>query len=184
MHDDAYGVRLERNERQSGTDCVTEPEPEGNRELQDGRRIDTCRRIHIPMPHHLIVSVALVLGDGEFSPDVQPFAGVFVDLAFADLDTDIIDQRTGRVVDPVDTGLGGIGLRNRGEIDLDIQGGQQVRIPGNQGGDTAAKIGVAVEVDRNGFHREGRVTTIDMFEVCELGVARQIGILTPSCHEL
>ena len=121
MHDDAHGVRLESDEWQSGADRVTEPEPEGNRELQRGRRVDARGRIHIPVPHHLVVSVTLVLGNREFAPDVEPFTGVFVDLAFADLDTDIVDQRTGGIVDPVDGWIGGIGLRDGWEVNLDIE---------------------------------------------------------------
>ena len=92
MHDDAYGVRLQGNQWQRRSDRITKPEPERNGQLEYRCCIDGGRRVYIPVSHHFIVAVALALGHRKFRPDVEPFAGVFVNLAFPDFNTDIVDQ--------------------------------------------------------------------------------------------
>ena len=183
MDDNTNRMRLEGNQRQSGADRVTEPETKRDREME--RRWFGLRwkgRIYIPVTDHLIVSIPLIGRNREFSPDVQPFPGVFVYLLFTDFYTDIVDQSIADIIHPP---IGGVRrIRLPREIHLNEQRRQKIGVTGNNCGYTLSEIGVAVKINRHRFHRERCVTTIDVFEECKLRVTRQIGVLAPARNEL
>jgi hypothetical protein len=70
------------------------------------------------------------------------------------------------------------------EIDFEEERGEEIGFAGDQTTDALAEVEGSVEFDWDGFGREGDVSTIDVLEEGELGVARQIGVLTSPSHEL
>ena len=123
------------------------------------------------MADHFVVALALVFGNCELAPDIEPFAGVFVDFLFSNFHTDIANEGIADVVDPVVYWASGIRLRQWRQIDFDEEGGEKIGVAGNECGDAPPEIAVAVEIDGNGFDGEGCVATVDVLEERELGVA-------------
>ena len=48
--------------------------------------------IDIPVPDHIVESIPLVGGNGQFCPDIEPFTGVFVDLLVSDFYADVLEM--------------------------------------------------------------------------------------------
>ena len=172
MHDDAGRVRLERDQRERGPDSITEPESEGDCQMKRRGRVNGRGRVYVPVPDHLIVTVALARGNREFAPDIEPFSRVFVDLLFSDFHADIVDERVADVVHPEVGGVRRVGLGKWWQIHFNEQCGEQIGVTRDECSDAAPEIGISIKVNGDRFYRERGVTTIDVFEECELGVAR------------
>lgn len=174
---------LQSNERQRRTNQVAEPEPEGHGDLHGSEGYIEPWGIHIPVSHHFIIAVTLCSRRRELSPDVEPLSGMFINLHLSDFDTYILNECVTDVVDPVIDGTG-TGIHQRWKIDLKKERPQEVGLAGNQTTDATTEIGVAVELNGDGLHREGRIATKYVLEKRHLGVTREIDILTTTGHEL
>ncbi len=174
MHNETYGVGLECNERESGPQTITEPEPEGNCESLRSPRI--CRvRIDIPVSDHLTESVALVGRCNEFRPDLEPLSGVFVNLFIADFNTDILNQSVSDVVRPINgSAIHGGECR---EIHFQKERGEKIGLAGNQTADALAEIRGTVKINGNRFNGEGRVLAPYGLKVGHLGLTGDFGVL-------
>ncbi len=181
VEDQTDGVCLERDQGEGETDVITEPEPEGDHETL--RRWWRGGRVVVNMTNHLVQRFALLSRRCQFRPDLHPGTEVLVDLLFADLDADILDEGVSNVVDPEVLFALGTG-RDRGEIHLQEHGGQKFGLAGDDATDATAKIRRAVEGDRNGLDGEGRIAPVHLFEEGELGIVREEGILTSTGHQL
>jgi len=115
VHHQTYRVRLECDERQRRPYRITKPESQRDRQFQrtDGEGVVG---IDIPVPNHIVESIPLVGGNGQLCPDIEPFAGMFVDLLVSDFDADILDDGVPDIVRPVV--LRTTHIRESREIDL------------------------------------------------------------------
>jgi hypothetical protein len=174
MHNETYGVGLECNEGESGSQTITEPEPEGDCESLGGPRI-CCIRIDIPVSDHLTESVALVGRCNEFRPDLEPLSGVFVNLLVSDFNADILNQGVSDIVTPVNGST--IHGRECRKIHFQKERGEKISLAGNQTADPLAEIRGTVKINGNGLNGEGRVLAPYGLKVGHLGLTSDFGIL-------
>ena len=185
MDDYAYGMGLERNEREGRTECGIEPESEWYRE-PEGAALGRGGK-HVRLSDHFVIAIALLSGSRELRPDLEPGTGMFVNLLIADFNADRVNQEMPDAVGPIDRyrgAVGGTDIGQRGQVHFEEHRTQQLSLAGNDATDALAKIGGAVQLNWNGLYGEGGVTSIHLLEVGELGSAGEIGVLTAAGYEL
>ena len=195
---DAHLVVLEGDQRQSQTGVSVEPELE--RDVQGvlrGALLDFIRSVGGTrtavgiaiftalnedvdelgnVTNHLGVASLLARFLGEFVPDLEPVAIMFVYPLSTDFDFDVLDQVVTRPVEPSELSTRAIAglesdLRQSG---LEVHAVDQVTIALDGASHLLAKVGGTIERIFNGFHGEVGVTTIYNLEDKEYPSFRRI----------
>jgi len=162
-------VVLEGNEGKRKAGVAAEPELKGNVESSGGTiltgvREDTGRIFDISTGNHGFVTVPVTFGLGEFIPNVEPVAVMFVNSLTTNFDFDRFNKF---VANPRFVGI------TRGEFresNLDVYSVDKITVSGDGAGYFFTVISGAVESLVNGFHREVGVSAVDYFEESNLGV--------------
>ena len=130
--------------------------------------------------HHLGVAGLLTGLLGELVPDVQPVTIVLVNALTTDLELDVVDQIVANPVEPAELSTRTVrGLElHLGQSGLQVHAVDQVAVALDSAGHLVTEARVAVEGILNGLHREVGVTAVHRLEESDLGIARQIHVLS------
>ena len=205
---DAHLVVLEGDQGQRKARVAAEPELEGHIQRVLGRAAEQlARRVGLAtraavvavltalhdqvgqvghVAHHLGVARLLARLLGELIPDLEPVTVVLVDALAADLELHPVDEVVANPVEPAELGtraVSGLELHG-GERRLEIHAVDQVAVALDRARHLVVKPGVAVEGILDGLHREVRVATVNRLEEGDLGITRQIHVLSTIGHEL
>jgi len=123
---------------------------------------------------------------GELGPDLHPVTVLTVDALTTDLELDNLDEPVADIVEPAEAGEVG-GTRDEvhgGENHLHVGAVHQVRIAVDDGRHTLVEIRLSVEGDFDGLHGEVGVALVQHLPESDLGVARDINILSTVRDEL
>jgi hypothetical protein len=173
-------VVLKRDQRKGKTRVAAEEKLERNVKrggLQRGTGT------HVTTANHLLETVALLLGEGELGPDVEPLAVVLVDALATDLEFHVLDQCvTNRVhVFIFYRGCSGVLF---GESHFEPHVGDEVTVAADGASHTVAGLGGTVERLFDGLHREVGVAAVHHLEKGNLGVSCEVNVLSADGNEL
>jgi len=210
---DAHLVVLERDQRDRQTRVAAEPELERDvQRTRRGTRAGGARvrqlrtsarhiqRIALAILHqHQVVRVADHLIErrhrakilGQLRPDLHPVAILAIDALTANLELNRLDHAVADVVEPTETGdlvvvtVGRVAVNlYRREHHLDVRAEHQIGVTVDDRRHTLVEVGLAVEGDLNGLHREVRVALEEHLPERDLGVAADVDILRTVRDEL
>ena len=205
---DAHLVVLEGDQRQSQTRVAVKPELEGDvQSVLRGALLDLIRSVGGTgaaigiavltaldqyvhqlgdVTNHLGVASLLTRLLGELVPDLEPVAIVLVNALATDLDLDVADQIVTRPVEPAELGTRAVAAEQRdlGQSGLEVHTVDQVTVALDRAGDLLAEVGGTIERVLNGLHGEVGVAAVNHLEERDLGVTRQVNILSAVGDEL
>ena len=117
---------------------------------------------------------------------MEPVAVVLVDTLAANLDLNRLNKVVSNPVEPAELGTRAVRRleRNLGERGLEVHAVDKVTVALDRARDTLAEAGRAVEGVLNRLHREVRVAAVNHLEECNLGIAREVHILSAIGNKL
>jgi hypothetical protein len=130
---------------------------------------------------------------GELGPDLHPVTILAINALAADFELNLLEEAVADVVEPAEAllragdveGTGRTrGEVNLGEHNLNVGLVHQIRIAVDDGNDTLVEVGLAVEGNFNGLHGKVSVALVEDLEKRDLGVARDINILSTIRNKL
>jgi hypothetical protein len=205
---DAHLVVLQSNQRQSQTRVAVKPELEGDvQRVLRGALLDLVRRVggtgatvlvavlttldqHINQLGHVTyhLGVASLLSSllGQLVPDVQPVTVLLVNALTTDLNLHVLDQVVARPVEPAELGTRAVaGLESYlGQSGLEVHAVDQVTVALDRACHLLAEVRGTIERILNGLHGEVRVAAVHHLEERNLGVTRQVYVLSTVGYEL
>jgi hypothetical protein len=125
---------------------------------------------------HLLETLALLLGEGELGPDLKPLAVVLVDALAANFEFHVLDESVAHRVH--ETGLAAT------HVHLEPHVGHEIAVAADGAGHAGTGLGGAVERLLNGLHGEVGVAAVHHLEERDLGVPRQVNVLSADGNEL
>jgi hypothetical protein len=136
--------------------------------------------------NHLGVTGLLASGAGKLVPDVEPVTVMLVNALTTDLDLDVLDQVVANPVEPAELSTRAIlSLEgNLGEGGLEVDTVDQITVAADGAGNTLTEVGDTIEGLLDRLHREVGVATIELLEEGDLGIGRQVNILSTVGDEL
>ena len=129
----------------------------------------------------------------ELGPDLHPVTILAVNALTANLHLNLLDEAVTDVVEPAESRVGRVGAErtsaahrqvNLGEHNLNVRLVHQIRVTVDDGSHALVKVGLTVEGDFNGLHREVRMALVQHLPEGDLGVARDVNVLRTIAHEL
>jgi hypothetical protein len=132
---------------------------------------------------HLEVSALLLGGHGKLVPDMHPVTVLAVDALATDLNLNLRDELLTGEVKP--TGIDAAGTRSvlkrladLRESHLKVSAVSQITVTGDGAGHTATEVSLAVESLLDRLHGEVSVTLVGNLPESDLGVTRQVNVLS------
>ena len=141
---------------------------------------------HGDVAHHLCIASLLPGLLGQLIPDVQPVAIVLVNALATNLNLHGADKVVPHPVEPAELSTRAVaGLEShRRQSCLQVHAVDQVTITLDGAGHTLAEARRAVEGVLNGLHGKVRVATVHHLKEGNLGIPRQVNILSAIGHKL
>ena len=141
---------------------------------------------HGHIANHLGIAGLLPRLLGELIPDVHPVAVVLIDTLSTNLNLHGLDKIVSHPVEPAELSTRAIRRlqSHLGQSRLQIHAVDQITITLDGAGHTLAEARRAVERVLNGLHGKVRVATIHHLKEGNLGITRQIHILSTICNKL
>ena len=136
--------------------------------------------------NHLGIASLLASLLGELVPDVEPLSVVLVDALTADLELNLLDKVVTDPVEPAELGTRAVRARERdlGESSLEVHAVDQVTVALDGACDCLAEARGTVERVLDRLHGEVSVTAVNHLEKSNLGVSREVNILSAIGYEL
>ena len=136
--------------------------------------------------NHLGIASLLASLLGELVPDVEPLSVVLVDALTADLELNLLDEVVPDPVEPAELGTRAVRARERdlGEGSLEVHAVDQVTVALDGACDCLAEARGTVERVLDRLHGEVSVTAVNHLEKSNLGVSREVNILSAIGYEL
>jgi len=208
VHVDADLVVLESDERDRNTRIAAEPELQrdvqrlgrrtlagnardrGLRGRAGGIQSQTSRALH----QHKVVRVADERVKSldrtglrrELRPDLHPVTILAINALAADFNLHLLDEAVTDVVEPAEAShvRNATIQRNLGKHNLDVRLVHQISITVDDSRNALVEVRLTVERHLNGLHSEVRVALVKNLEERNLGVARDVNILSAVAHKL
>ena len=202
-------VVLEGDERERKTRVAVEPELEGDVERVLGGALgDLLRRVGRnvgdavgvavlatldkdvdklrDVTNHLGVASLLARLLGELIPDLEPVTVLLVNALATDLKLNGLDEVVARPVEPAELGTRAVrgGERDLGERRLEVHAVDQVTVALDRARDLLAEVRRTIERVLNGLHGEVRVAAVNHLEERNLGVTREVNVLSTISYKL
>ena len=139
---------------------------------------------------HRIVTTLLLGSQCKLLPNVHPVTILAIDALTSDLDLNHRDKLLTWVVQPTSIGLLAIDWRAASILadlwksDLKVGAVGKITITRNGTLHTATEVGLSVEGLFNGLHGKVGVTAVSNLPECDLGVTREVDILSAIGNEL
>ena len=205
---DAHLVVLEGDEGEGKTRVAAEPELEGDVEgVLRGAVADDLRGVGLTanavgitadttllddvgelgdVTNHLGVTGLLAGLLGELVPDLEPVTVVLVNALTTDLKLNGADKVVANPVEPAELSTRTVsgGDNDRGESGLEVHTVDEITVALDGTGHLLGEVGGTVEGVLNGLHSEVRVTTVHNLPESDLGVTREVDILSAIGDEL
>jgi hypothetical protein len=124
---------------------------------------------------HLLETGALLLGEGELGPNVEPLTVVLVNALAANLELDVLDEG-------VTEGVDHLGFLVDSHLEPHV--GDQITVTADGAGHAVAEGGVTVEGLLDGLHGEVGVAAVDHLKEADFGLAGQEDVLGAVGYEL
>ena len=143
--------------------------------------------------NHLVVPFLLAGSDSQLVPDVHPVTVLAIDPLAADLDLDTADDLLTRVVEPPSKAWVGSTratiILSRRSLDLwqgHLKVGPvgEVTVPADSASNPATEVGLAVEGLFDRLCSEVGVSAVCNLPESDLGVAREVNVLSAVCDKL
>ena len=134
------------------------------------------------LTNHLVVAALSLSGEGKLVPDVHPVTILTVNALTTDLNLNHVDELLSGVIEPAS--IRSICLGNLGESHLKVGLVGTVTVAGESALNTATEVSLSVEGVLNGLHREVRVASVSHLPESNLGLARQVDVLSAVGNKL
>ena len=210
---DAHLVVLEGNQGDGHTGVAAEPELQGDVQCLGGRtsagharnrglrgracrvQCDTSATLH----QHKVMRVTNQRIEGlhrtslrrQLRPDLHPVTILTINTLTANLQLHLLDQAVADVVQPAETLAGSTARNNRRtcqvnlwQHNLHVRLVHQVSVTVDHSRHALVEVRLAVERHFNGLHSEVRVALVQNLPERNLGVARDVNILSAVAHQL
>ncbi len=205
---DAHLVVLEGDQGESKTRVAAEPELEGDVEgVLRGAVADHLRGVGLTtdavrvaadttllddvgelgnVTNHLGVTSLLAGLLGELVPDLEPVTVVLVNALTTDLKLNGADEVVANPVEPAELGTRAVGGGDNdgGEGSLEVHTVDEITVALDGTGHLLGEVGGTVEGVLRGLHSEVSVTTVHNLPESDLGVTREVNVLSAIGDEL